>query len=139
MTSFVLRLSLPPKIGPRGPFVEPQVAQAARLLPRPWAKTVPMTGFRRIALVVALANLAWFGVEFAVALKIGSVSLFADSIDFLEDTTVNLLIVVALGWSMRRRGQVGLLLAALLLVPGRRRCGRPGASSSRRPHPSRSR
>jgi Co/Zn/Cd efflux system component len=76
-----------------------------------------MTGFRRIALVVALANLAWFGVEFAVALSIGSVSLFADSIDFLEDTAVNLLIVVALGWSQRRRGQMGAVLAGLLLVP----------------------
>jgi Co/Zn/Cd efflux system component len=76
-----------------------------------------MTGFRRIALVVALANLAWFGVEFAVALGIGSVSLVADSIDFLEDTAVNLLIVVALDWSQRRRGQVGALLAGLLLLP----------------------
>ena len=76
-----------------------------------------MTGFRRVALFVALANLAWFGVEFAVALGIGSVSLFADSIDFLEDTAVNLLIVVALGWSQQRRGQVGAVLAGLLLVP----------------------
>ena len=76
-----------------------------------------MLDFRRTALVVALANLAYFGVEFAVALRIGSVSLFADSIDFLEDTAVNLLIVAALGWSARRRGQVGTVLAALLLVP----------------------
>jgi Co/Zn/Cd efflux system component len=76
-----------------------------------------MTGFRRVALFVALANLAYFGVEFAVALGIGSVSLFADSIDFLEDTAVNLLIVVALGWRQQRRGQVGAVLAGLLLVP----------------------
>lgn len=76
-----------------------------------------MLDFRRTALVVALANLAYFGVEFAVALRIGSVSLFADSIDFLEDTAVNFLIVAALGWSERRRGQVGTVLAALLLVP----------------------
>ena len=76
-----------------------------------------MTGFRRAALIVALVNLAYFGVEFAVALGIGSVSLFADSIDFLEDTAVNLLIVVALGWPARRRGQVGAVLAGLLLVP----------------------
>lgn len=76
-----------------------------------------MLDFRRTALVVALANLAYFGVEFAVALRIGSVSLFADSIDFLEDTAVNFLIVAALGWSARRRGQVGTVLAALLLVP----------------------
>jgi Co/Zn/Cd efflux system component len=76
-----------------------------------------MRGFRRTALIVALANLAYFGVEFSVALAIGSVSLFADSIDFLEDTAVNLLIVVALGWSVRRRGAVGSILAGALLVP----------------------
>ena len=40
---------------------------------------------------------AYFGIEFAVALAIGSVSLFADSIDFLEDASVNLLILVAQG------------------------------------------
>ena len=54
---------------------------------------------RRVVKLVALLNLAYFGVEFAVALSIGSVSLFADSIDFLEDASVNFLIVVALGWS----------------------------------------
>ena len=36
------------------------------------------------------------GIEFAIARVIGSVSLFADSIDFLEDASVNLLIAVAL-------------------------------------------
>lgn len=51
-------------------------------------------------------------------MNIGSVSLFADSIDFLEDTSVNLLILVALGWSAYKRSIVGMLLAALLLVPG---------------------
>jgi hypothetical protein len=44
-------------------------------------------------------NLAYSGVEFAVALAIGSVSLLADSIDFLEDAPVNLLIAFALGWT----------------------------------------
>jgi Co/Zn/Cd efflux system component len=68
--------------------------------------------------LVALFNLAYFGVEFAVATAIGSVSLFADSIDFLEDASVNLLILVALGWSARRRAQVGMGLAAILLIPG---------------------
>jgi Co/Zn/Cd efflux system component len=76
-----------------------------------------VNGFRRAALIAGLANLAWFGVEFAVALSIRSVSLFADSIDFLEDTAVNLLIVVALGWSARRRGAVGMALAATILAP----------------------
>lgn len=67
--------------------------------------------------MVALLNLAYFGVEFAVALHIGSVSLFADSVDFLEDTAVNLLILIALGWSMRARARVGMAMASVLLVP----------------------
>jgi Co/Zn/Cd efflux system component len=37
-------------------------------------------------LVVACLNLAYFGLEFAVARMNGSVSLFANSADFLEDT-----------------------------------------------------
>jgi Co/Zn/Cd efflux system component len=57
-------------------------------------------------------------VEFAVALAIGSVSLFADSVDFLEDASLNLLILAALGWSQRNRARVGMALAAILLVPG---------------------
>ncbi len=73
---------------------------------------------RRIVLIVALLNLAYFGVEFAVATAIESVSLFADSVDFLEDASVNLLIVAALAWSAKNRARVGMALAAILLVPG---------------------
>lgn len=73
---------------------------------------------RRTVVVVALLNLAYFGVEFGVAGAIGSVSLFADSIDFLEDASLNLLIAIALGWSARRRVDLGFVLALLLLVPG---------------------
>ena len=72
---------------------------------------------RRTLRAVALLNLGYFGVEFAVALAIGSVSLFADSVDFLEDASVNLLILAALGWSARRRATLGMALAALLLAP----------------------
>src|SRR5215468_10530127 len=72
---------------------------------------------RQAVRLVALLNLGYFGVEFAVALAIGSVSLFADSIDFLEDASVNGLILVALGWNSRRRSIVGMLLAAVLFVP----------------------
>jgi Co/Zn/Cd efflux system component len=53
-----------------------------------------------------------------VALAIGSVSLFADSIDFLEDASVNLLIAFALGWSATGRARLGMALAGILLVPG---------------------
>src|SRR5262245_17437773 len=77
-----------------------------------------ISGLRRVVRLVALLNLAYFGVEFAVALAIRSVSLFADSIDFLEDASVNFLILVALGWDVRRRARVGMALAGILLVPG---------------------
>jgi len=68
-------------------------------------------------LFVALANLAYFGVEFGIAVSIHSVSLFADSIDFLEDASVNLLILLGLAWPARWRARLGMVLAALLLVP----------------------
>ena len=42
-----------------------------------------------------------------MALAIGSVSLLADSVDFLEDAAINLLIALALGWPL-------FLLAAYL-------------------------
>ena len=73
---------------------------------------------RRVAAVVAALNLGYFGVEFAVATAIGSVSLFADSVDFLEDAAVNLLILMALGWPARPRVAVGAGLGLVLLVPG---------------------
>ena len=79
---------------------------------------VASAGLRRVVGVVAFLNLAYFGVEFAVATTIGSVSLFADSVDFLEDASVNLLILAALGWSTRNRARVGMALALILLVPG---------------------
>ena len=73
---------------------------------------------RKVVIVVAILNLAYFGVEFAVALAIGSVSLFADSVDFLEDASINLLIAVALGWTATGRARLGMTLAGVLLVPG---------------------
>jgi Co/Zn/Cd efflux system component len=72
---------------------------------------------RRAVVLVALLNLGYFGIEFSVARAIGSVSLFADSIDFLEDATVNGLILVTLDWSAHRRSIVGMILGALLLAP----------------------
>jgi Co/Zn/Cd efflux system component len=82
------------------------------------ADDVHNASLRRVVAIVAMLNLAYFGVEFAVALAIGSVSLFADSVDFLEDTSVNILILMALGWSLRARARTGMLLAGILLVPG---------------------
>jgi Co/Zn/Cd efflux system component len=81
-------------------------------------QTASSQSLRRVVAIVAALNLGYFGVEFAVALAIGSVSLFADSIDFLEDASINLLILLALGFSERMRARVGMGLAGIILVPG---------------------
>lgn len=81
------------------------------------AQSTSPISLRRAVLAVAFLNLAYFGIEFSVALAIGSVSLFADSVDFLEDASVNILIAVAIGWSPRRRAMLGMALAAILLAP----------------------
>jgi len=73
---------------------------------------------RKAVIAVAALNLAYFGIEFAVARAIGSVSLFADSIDFLEDASLNFLIAIALGWSATNRARLGMALAGILLIPG---------------------
>ncbi len=77
----------------------------------------PSKRLRTAVLWVAALNLAYFGVEFTTALAIGSVSLFADSVDFLEDASINILIAVAIGWTARRRAFLGMVLAIILLVP----------------------
>src|SRR5262245_31729000 len=73
---------------------------------------------RRAVAWVAGLNLLYFGVEFAVAVAIGSVSLFADSVDFLEDTSLNVLVLLGLAWRPEQRARLGFALAGLLLVPG---------------------
>ncbi|GAA4895060.1 cation diffusion facilitator family transporter [Tessaracoccus lubricantis] len=78
------------------------------------AKAKPL---RRTVLIVALLNLGYFFIEATVAWGIGSVSLFADSVDFLEDTAVNLLIFIALGWPLAHRAKAGKLMAGIILVP----------------------
>ena len=77
-----------------------------------------MDAFRNAVRAVTLLNLAYFGVEFGVALQIGSVSLFADSIDFLEDASINALILLALAWSAPRRAVISKVLAGIILIPG---------------------
>lgn len=73
---------------------------------------------RRTLAWVAGLNLTYFGIEITAATWIRSVALMADSIDFLEDAAVNLLVLLAVGWSADRRRLIGFGLAALILVPG---------------------
>ncbi len=73
---------------------------------------------RRTVLLVAALNFAYFVVEFSYGRIYSSLALISDSIDFLEDASVNLLVVLALGWTLQKRKYVSYLLAGLLLVPG---------------------
>ena len=66
--------------------------------------------------MVASLNLAYFFVEFSVALAAGSVSLLADSVDFLEDAAINLLIFAALGWPLARRAVMGKIMALKMIL-----------------------
>ena len=76
------------------------------------------TALKGTVAIVAALNFGYFFVEFSIAVAIASVALFADSIDFLEDATINMLVLVALGWTAARRRLAGLFLAVCLLVPG---------------------
>jgi Co/Zn/Cd efflux system component len=77
----------------------------------------PDQALRRAVLTAALLNLGYFLIEVIAARSIGSVSLLADSIDFLEDASLNVLILIALGWSPRWRARIGRTLAVILLIP----------------------
>lgn len=100
--------SAPEQPGIDEPVPEPPAAEPPASAP---------TALRRTVLIVAAINAAYFVVEVAVALAIGSVALLADSVDFLEDTAVNLLIALALGWSLAARARVGKVLALVILLP----------------------
>lgn len=73
---------------------------------------------RRKVLSIALINAIYFVVEFYFGRKFNSVSLISDSVDFLEDASINLLIAFAIGWSLRKRVVTSYILAGLLLIPG---------------------
>jgi Co/Zn/Cd efflux system component len=73
---------------------------------------------RKTVLLVATLNLIYFCVEYYYGQLYDSVALIGDSIDFLEDASVNILIAFAIGWSMRKRQMTSYVLALLLLLPG---------------------
>ena len=69
-----------------------------------------------LRLVIAV-NLCMFSIEAAVAVAVGSVSLMADSIDFLEDAFVSFLVLAASTWSAGAHARGGGSLAAVLVAP----------------------
>lgn len=72
---------------------------------------------RRTLAGVAGLNLGFFFVEGIVALAIGSVALFADSVDFIEDAVLTGLVLLALGWSARAKAATSVGLGLVMLVP----------------------
>lgn len=78
----------------------------------------PSTPLASVVRIVAALNLGAFSLEIAVALAIGSVALLADSVDFLEDASISLLVLAGLAWSAPARARLGMALAGILLAPG---------------------
>jgi Co/Zn/Cd efflux system component len=72
---------------------------------------------RATVLLVALLNFVYFFVEFILGNYYNSLSLISDSMDFLEDASVNLLIAFALTWSALNRKYLSYVLAMVLLFP----------------------
>ena len=73
---------------------------------------------RRTVLTVATLNLIYFAIEFYFGRRFNSISLISDSIDFLEDASINILIALAIGWSLQKRQITSYFLAIILLIPG---------------------
>jgi len=67
---------------------------------------------------VAFLNLTYFPLEFYFAHKFNSVSLLSDSLDFLEDASVNILIFLAFSLAVVWRKRLSYIFALLLLLPG---------------------
>lgn len=84
---------------------------------QPASQGVESSQLRRAVAIVAILNFSYFFVEFTVALAAGSISLLADSVDFLEDTAINLLIFIALGWPLAKRAATGKAMALVILGP----------------------
>ena len=77
-----------------------------------------INSFKKAVFFVAILNLLYFFVEFIVALNIRSVSLLADSIDFIEDTSINFLIFFAVSLTTVKKARISILLSIIMLLPG---------------------
>ena len=77
-----------------------------------------INSFKKAVFFVAILNLLYFFVEFIVALNIRSVSLLADSIDFIEDASINFLIFFAVSLTTVKKARISILLSIIMLLPG---------------------
>ncbi|WP_068829139.1 cation transporter [Pseudomonas sp. BMS12] len=74
--------------------------------------------YRRILWIALLVNLAMFAVEIGAGLKAGSVSLLADSLDFLGDSANYAISLWVLGMSLALRARAAQFKAASMLLFG---------------------
>lgn len=82
----------------------------------PQASVDPL--YRRILILALVVNGAMFGVEFAGGVFAGSVSLLADSLDFLSDAVNYGISLAVLGMSLRRRALAAFAKGLSLAVVG---------------------
>lgn len=75
-------------------------------------------GYRSALIFSAVLNAAMFFIEGGVGLAIGSAALIADAVDFLEDTGIYSLAVIALAWSARNRASAGLIMGLAMSAVG---------------------
>jgi Co/Zn/Cd efflux system component len=74
-------------------------------------------GPRRVLLWVAALNFGYFLVEGAAGLWSGSAALLVDSVDFLEDAGLNLLVLLGLGWPLAARLRLATAFVAIMALP----------------------
>lgn len=74
--------------------------------------------YRRVLIQAAVLNGLMFFGEGLIGLWIGSAALIADAVDFLEDTGIYLLGVVAIGWALRSRARAGFVMGLAMFAVG---------------------
>lgn len=74
--------------------------------------------YRRVLGQAALLNGGMFFVEGFVGLWIGSAALIADAVDFLEDTGMYSLGVLAVAWTLKNRARAGFVMGLLMMGVG---------------------
>lgn len=80
--------------------------------------SAPPPGYLRVLWIALIVNAVMFGVEIAAGLAAGSVSLLADSIDFLGDAANYGLSIAVLGLGFAWRSRAALVKAASMLAFG---------------------
>ena len=74
--------------------------------------------FRRVLWIALVANAVMFAIEIVTASISGSMSLYADSLDFFSDSANYAITLVVLGLSLRARSMAALIKAATMAVFG---------------------